>query len=77
MARKSSKAKPLGKTLKVKKSNGKTSTYTKMACGNKASMSKRADGYRKQGSTARVVQDPVSKKYCVFKGPKAKARGKK
>lgn len=74
MARKSTTAaKGLGKTLKVKKSDGRTSNYSKESChGTKTDAKKKAESIRNGGGTARVLQDPATKKHCVFKGPKAK-----
>lgn len=63
MATKTAKKKALPKT---KKFNGKT--YTKKACGTKAAAKKTAANHRKKGTkkVARVVKDPVTKKYCVY-----------
>lgn len=73
MATKST-GKGLGQTLKVKKSNGQTSNFGKDSChGTKSAANSRADSIRKGGGTARVKQDPITKKHCVFKGPKAKS----
>lgn len=52
-------------TIKVKRSNGKNSTYKKVSCGhNKTSAKSAAKKLRDKGHLARVVGG------CVYKGPK-------
>lgn len=71
-------AKALGETLKVKKADGKVSTFKKDSCSKSRQTSDaKAENIRSNGMTARVVEDKVNKSYCVYVGPKAKARGKK
>ncbi len=61
------KAKPLGKTLKIKMSNGKNKTYTKKVCGKgKTEATSAVKKERAAGKLARMKKDPVTGKYCVF-----------
>ena len=74
---KSSAAKPLAMTLKVK-SGEKTKTYKKVACSKlKSEATKKAKKIREANGTARVKKDPVRGTWCVFKGAKKKTASKK
>lgn len=60
-------------------SEGKTATFTKDACSStRDAAAKHAEKLRAStGKTARVIEDKVNGKFCVYVGPKAKPRGKK
>ena len=71
-------AKPLGKTMKVKMSNGKAKTYTKQVCGkNKTEAKSAVKKQREAGKLARMKKDPTTGKFCVFTAKKAGATAKK
>lgn len=74
---KSTTAKPLAKTIKVKTATG-NKTFTKVACSRlKSDAKKKADKLKKDGFTVRMKKDPVTKTICVFKGAKRKTAKKK
>lgn len=71
-------AKPLGDTLKVKNSEGKTSTFTKRGCSaSRDAADKAANAIRLTGKNARVVEDKTTGKFCYFEGPKTKTPKRK
>ncbi len=71
-------AKPLGKTLKIKMSNGKNKTYTKKVCGKtKADATSAVKKVRNAGSLARLKKDPTTGKYCVFVAKASRPAAKK
>lgn len=64
-------------TVKVKGANGKTSTFKKTSCHTSKSAAKSAaESIRAKGTRA-VVKPGAGKGYCVFKGPKMTAAGRK
>lgn len=70
-----SKAKPLGKSLTVKSSNGKKSRFTKNSCSKlKTDAKKKQKSIKERGFRAIIKKDPVRGTWCVFKGPKSKSK---
>jgi len=71
-------AKALPKTLKVKVAGiggigTVTKNFTKESCSKlKTDGVKKVESLRKQGFTARLKQDPLTKTWCAFKGAKSK-----
>lgn len=71
-------AKPLGATLRIKMSNGKTKTYTKKVCGKNRTEAKAiVKKERDAGKLARMKVDPVTKNICIYTAKKAATAKKK